>query len=486
MEPSENPDSAPDVSPEPEGSWLLNFALLLASAMGVNRAVAFAVMSRFWQLFTGPITQLLIILRFSSATLDYYYAFNTMLGMQVFVELGLHVVLINMASRDWAHLSLQNGEIVGDSRSLLRLVTLGRMAFKWYLTVAVAFMIGLVIAGTLYFGNIDLKRLQLLADAETIRWLMPWVFLVLLNGLQLLLLPMTAILEGCHQLGPINRIRFWQGIAGSLVVWATMAAGFGLWALVASAAVRTLGESYLVLVRFRGFFKPFARTLAGKGDLNWRNEVLPLQWRMAIQGVVAWGANQMPILVILYFHPTSGEAGRLGMTWAILAAFQSACVSLVDTRRPQFGSLIAKGEFRELDQQFFRFTKLATVFMAVAVSLFCAFIWVIGMRSEWLPTRISQHLLPAGPTLLLSMAFLTYQFVMCIGIYVRAHRVEPFLIASVVSCLALAAMEFWLGREFGAIGVAAGYVSGVVLLLLPSYTWIWWNFLKHRTTFKVG
>ena len=484
MEPTENPHSAPDTTPEPESSWLLNFSLRLANAMGVNRAVAFAIMSRFWQLFTGPVTQMLIILRLSSATQDYYYAFNMMLGMQVFVELGLHVVLINMASRDWAHLSLQDGEIVGDSRSLIRLVTLGRMAFKWYLTVAIVFMIGLIIAGIFYFDNIDFKRLQALADAETIRWLMPWVFLVLLNGVLLLLLPMTAILEGCHQLGPINRIRFWQGIAGSFFVWVTMAAGFGLWALVASAAVRTLGESYLVLVRYRSFFKPFARTLVGKGDLNWRNDVLPLQWRMAIQGVVAWGANQMPILVILHFHPTSGEAGRLGMTWTILAAFQSACVSLIDTRRPQFGSLIAKGEFRELDQQFFRFTKLATFFMAVAGSFFTAFIWVIGMRNEWLPTRLSQHLLPAGPTLLLSIAFLTYLFIMCIGVYVRAHRVEPFLSASVVSCLALAATEFWLGREFGAFGVAAGYVTGVVLLLLPSYTWIWWRFRKNRETYS--
>ena len=89
MEPTENPHSAPDTTPEPESSWLLNFSLRLANAMGVNRAVAFAIMSRFWQLFTGPVTQMLIILRLSSATQDYYYAFNMMLGMQVFVELGL-------------------------------------------------------------------------------------------------------------------------------------------------------------------------------------------------------------------------------------------------------------------------------------------------------------------------------------------------------------------------------------------------------------
>ena len=169
------------------------------------------------------------------------------------------------------------------------------------------------------------------------------------------------------------------------------------------------------------------------------------------------------------------------MTWTILNALQSACAALVDTRRPLFGSLIARGEFRELDQQFFRFTRLAIVFMTVAVSLFSTFVWLVGIRSEWLAVRISEHLLPVDSTILLSLAFLTYLFVMSIGIYVRAHRVEPFLLASVVSCLVLAVMEFWLGREYGAFGVAIAYVGGVVLLLLPSYTWIWWTFRKHRS-----
>ena len=481
MESFENPASGSDPASAPEGKWAQAVVLRLARSMGVNRAVAFAVMARFWQLFTGPVTQMLIVLRFSSATQDYYYAFNTMLGMQVFVELGLHVVLINLASREWAHLSLEDGQIVGDSRSLLRLVTLGRMAFRWYLTVAIVFVIALTIAGSAYFSIIDLRRIAKLPDAEIIRWMMPWAFMVLLNGLQLSLLPLTAILEGCHQLGPINRNRFWQAVAGSLVVWTTMAAGFGLWALVAAATVRTVGESILVFVRFRGFFKPGVRAQVTSDDLNWRTEVLPLQWRMAIQGVVAWGANQMPILAILYFHPNSFEAGRLGMTWTILNALQSACAALVDTRRPLFGSLIARGEFRELDQQFFRFTKLAIVFMTVAVSLFSTFVWLVGIRSEWLAVRISEHLLPVDSTILLSLAFLAYLFVMSIGIYVRAHRVEPFLWASVVSCLVLAVMEFWLGREYGAFGVAIAYVGGVVLLLLPSYTWIWWTFRKHRS-----
>ena len=90
-------DHSADVSAEPDepaggGRWH-DFVLRLALRAGINRAVAYAMMARLWQLFTGPVTTLLIVFWFSASTRDYYFAFSSMLGMQVFLELGLHVVL---------------------------------------------------------------------------------------------------------------------------------------------------------------------------------------------------------------------------------------------------------------------------------------------------------------------------------------------------------------------------------------------------------
>ena len=70
---------------------------------------------------------------------------------------------------------------------------------------------------------------------------------------------------------------------------------------------------------------------------------------------------------------------------------------------------------------------------------------------------------------------------MCLGIYVRAHRVDPFLIASVVSCLVLAVTEFWLGRQYGALGVSAAYVAGVTLVLAPFYFRIYTSFREEKS-----
>ncbi len=139
----QNPFEPPAVSPprsaddRPPASGLV---VRLARAMGMDRAVGFAVLARFWQLLTGPVTQLLIVMSFTETTQGYYYAFSYLLGMQIFVELGLHVVIINVASHEWSRLSLRNGRPQGDPTAMLRLISLGRLTFRWYLAAAVLFV----------------------------------------------------------------------------------------------------------------------------------------------------------------------------------------------------------------------------------------------------------------------------------------------------------------------------------------------------------
>ena len=92
----------------------------LAVRCGVDRAVVYAVMTRMWQVLTGPVSQLLLILFVPSSARDYYFAFTSMLGLQIFIELGLHVVIINLASHEWAKLRLEAGRLAGDETAKWR------------------------------------------------------------------------------------------------------------------------------------------------------------------------------------------------------------------------------------------------------------------------------------------------------------------------------------------------------------------------------
>ncbi len=439
----------------------------------MDTAVGYAVLARFWQLLTGPVTQLLIVLNFTESAQGYYYAFNYLLGMQIFVELGLHVVIINISSHEWSKLSLSEGRIDGDRAALSRLVSLGRLLTAWYIAAAVLFAITVMWAGVFYFQDTAQLAQSAAEMRQPVAWMAPWLSLVVITGLQLPLLPRTAILEGCHQLPVINRIRFAQAIAGTLAVWALISAGGGLWALPVSAAVRLLGELYLVGIRYRSFFLAF-RQPPDDARIHWSSEILPLQWRIAVQGVLLWFVNGLPGLVIFRYH-SEGEAGRLGMTWTILTALQSASMAWMETRRPQFGSLIAAGNYAELDRLFFRLMRLSISLMTVAVTTFSLAVWWLGTRDEWLFSRLSQRMLAPLPTVLFSVSLVMLQFALCTNLYVRAHKRDPFLMASIVSSLTIAGLEFWLGRRYGSVGVSTGYLLGIGLLQVPWWTLLWWS-----------
>ncbi|MEZ6041055.1 MAG: hypothetical protein R3C20_11145 [Planctomycetaceae bacterium] len=446
----------------------------LLQTLNMDAAVRFAILARFWQLITGPLTQMLIVYQFSAARQDYYQAFSRMLGMQIFVELGLGVVLINVASHEWARLSMNSsGRIEGDRESLSRLVSLGRMMVKWYGVATLVFVVAISAAGILFFRDTESLQLAEAGARERILWFSPWVALVLLTGGQLAFLPLTSILEGCNQLNELNRVRFWQAVAGTITVWAMVVLGCGLWALVGSAAVRLAADAWLVCHRFRPFFESFRAASSGP-QVQWRTEILPLQWRIAVQGILLWMASQLPLLVI-FRYDEEGRATQLGMTWTILTALQSASLAWIETRRPVFGSLIAERRFVELDRLFFRMTRFSMMGMVAGTGAFCATVWWLGTRNEWLFDRLSGRMLPLFPTLLFSVAMIVYQFALCTNLYVRAHKKDPFLVASVVSSSVIAGLQFWLGRYYGTTGVAAGYLAGIALVQVPLWTIIWWT-----------
>jgi O-antigen/teichoic acid export membrane protein len=452
---------------ETEGTYLKR----IQRKTGLDGAIGFAVMMKLWQLLTGPITQLIIVLSFSKATQDYYYAFSSMLGMQVFVELGLHVVLISVSSHEWSRLSLKDGQITGDAAAKSRLISLGRMMFRWYGIAAVIFALTIATAGFLFFGETAIVTGEDMPLREKVAWLTPWIALVIVNGLQLPLLPLTAILEGCNQLSVINRVRFWQAVAGTMAMWLALSSGCGLWSLVASAAVRLAGESYLVGMRFSGFFYAF-RSPAAQETVDWKQEILPLQWRIAVQGILLWVANSMPLLLIFKNWP-EGTAAQLGMTWTILTALQGAALAWIETRRPAFGALIALRKFGELDQLFFKMMRVSMLIMTGAAIGFSLTVWWMGTRSEWLFERLSGRMLPVGPTAMFSMAMVLLQFALCTNLYVRAHKRDPFLLASILSSLTVATLQIWLGKLYGSSGVAAGYLLGIACVQVPLWTLIW-------------
>jgi O-antigen/teichoic acid export membrane protein len=77
------------------------------------------------------------------------------------------------------------------------------------------------------------------------------------------------------------------------------------------------------------------------------------------------------------------------------------------------------------------------------------------------------------PTVVFTIGIVLYHLSWCECMYVRAHREEPFLRLSVLFCIVTGGLVWALGREFGALGSALGYLAVIALIFVPGVHLIW-------------
>lgn len=440
-------------------SWLI----IQLDRIGVDAPVFFSVIARAWQLVTGPVTVTLMALFFTPEMRGYFYTFGSVLALQVFFELSLHIVLINVTSHEWARLQIdESGRLAGDEDAQSRLASLLRVSLKWYAVAAALFVVTCGPGGAVFLAK---------GSLPTDEWIVPWIALVLLTGGLLAVQPLTAILEGCDQLKTVNQYRFRQAVFGTLVVWSIIVSGLGLWAAVGSAAVRLGWELHLVTRRYGPFFHSFLQQKTTT-VIAWQREVWPLQWRLAIQGMATWGTLQL-LTPVIWAASGDAEAGRMGMTWTVLIALQAAASSWVDTRRPKFGQLVANGSFDELNSLFFRCTTLSMCMLTLGVSAFCGVLMTLPFIESSIAEKLAGAFVSPQSAAVLSVGVLIFQVPNCQTIYVRAFKREPFLMPSLIVSASVATSVTVLGLKYGTTGAAIAWTVCIGLVQLPLWTLIW-------------
>src|SRR6202162_2444360 len=109
-------DGRQDVAPLPlNPSGIAGVRHWLRTVLGLDRAVGFTVLARFWGSAAGLITVLLIARFLTPAEQGYYYTFGSLVAIQMIFELGFSFVILQLASHERAQLSISDDyRITGD------------------------------------------------------------------------------------------------------------------------------------------------------------------------------------------------------------------------------------------------------------------------------------------------------------------------------------------------------------------------------------
>ena len=118
----------------------------------IDSAVFFTLISKFWSVVTGPLTSIVIALYFTSVIQGFYFTFNTLLSLQIFIELGLGSVIQLFVSHEWSRLEINDkGKLHGDQDSISRLRSVAQLSVKWFIVGSIIAVISLILVGVYFF-----------------------------------------------------------------------------------------------------------------------------------------------------------------------------------------------------------------------------------------------------------------------------------------------------------------------------------------------
>lgn len=435
--------------------------------MEIDRATFYALLTRGWQVLAGPVTLVLISVYFPPEVQGWFYVFAELLGLQALVEMSLNQIIINLASHEWSRLErTDDGSIAGDANAKSRLISLGRFFAKWYLGVGLLYGLAIGVGGGLWMSANS-------PDSE-VAWVGPWVVVTIFTVLSLWITPIYALLDGCNQVIATNRFRAIQSILGNLAVWLCIPLGAGLWTTTAIALTKLAGDVFPLLGPYRQFFRAFFEKPLGP-LVAWREEIAPLQWRLALQtGTTAIAMSSLTL--VLFDYHGEAAAGRMGMTWSALKSLQWGAIAWVYTRVPKFGMLIASRDYEALDRMFGRVFRVSLGLLTLGGVT----AWAVVFGLNWWGHLLADRLLSPLPLALLSAAVVLNHIPLSLNLYARAHKREPFVWMMVVSNLAMT-LAVWFGGKGPAaeLGAVAGFLAVLVIWTVPVWLFIWINYRKN-------
>lgn len=393
-------------------------ATWLHDVFGIDFHVLHTLLLRGWGILAGGLTVLLIPLGLTATEQGYYYVFASILALQIFFELGLNQVIVQLVSHEAAHLQfLENGTVVGDSERLNKLDGIIGFIRRWYTYAAILF---LIVASILGWGFLSSHH-----GLTINQWAPTWCLLVFFTSINLYLSPRLAIIEGTGAVGNVARMRLSQSIFGNLLLWSMLVMGGGLWATL----VVPFSSAIISILWLNKNAKWIAKSRQGD-SFSWRKQVFPLQWRIGLSWMSGYILFNLFTPITFSTHGAV-EAGRLGLAISIFNAITALGMSWVSARGPQFTMHISRGEFTELNSLFRKSSIQASIFTGLLALFIVTAVYLLEFNNIKIANRIST----SSILIWLALGSVLNTFIFAAATYMRAYREEPMLAPSITGAV---------------------------------------------------
>jgi hypothetical protein len=200
-----------------------------------------------------------------------------------------------------------------------------------------------------------------------------------------------------------------------------------------------------------------------KRGVDWMREVWPFQWRIAVSWLCTYFSVQV-FIPILFAARGAVEAGQMGMSLSVTGYMIVLALAWSSTKATPFGQMIARREFKLLDE-LFRRTLAQSMF--VYISLSAVVLGVVALLAAYFPA-LAGRMLPLQGFIFLVAAAGANTAVQNLATLLRSFKREPFLAQSLAVAVCTIGLALLTTRNWGAVGAEWSYLIAAAGIALPS------------------
>jgi O-antigen/teichoic acid export membrane protein len=434
----------------------------IASKFGLDKAILFTSSSSILGAFGSVVSLILVVKYLTGVEQGFYYTFGSIVAIQIFFELGLNGIITQYAAHEMAHLQWQSEhELSGESKYISRLSSLLHFSFKWYLFFASILIVSLVAIGYIYFNRYN-------TVSSDVSWGAPWILLAAGTGINLIISPAIAFLQGLGKVKEIAKTQLILQIFKLAIMWGGLIAGAKLYVLGLASFMGVLIYTLTIILKYRKLIANIWQTVIIE-RVNYRKEIFPYQWKIAMSWISGYFIFQL-FNPVLFATEGAIVAGQMGMTLAALGGISSITVAWINTKVPVFSGLIAQKKYTQLDILFN--STLLQSFILNILLLLGMFAVIFGIRYFNISMggkHLGDRFLPYLPMSLMMLSIVANHIISSWATYLRCHKKEPMMILSMAMGVACTLSTVLLGKYFGVLGMTTGYMVLCVMSFICTY-----------------
>lgn len=398
------------------------------------------------KLLLNPFIMLIIPLLLSPDTQGYWYAFSSIAAITVMVDAGFTQLITQFAAHEFAYLTWENNQIIGDNERSSRLLSIFRFSIKWSFSAILISIPFIYLYGYFTFH----------AKTDINIWNLQWILYLIAISLNFILNVIFSFFEGCKLIYKIQRIKMLNALVQTILTIVFLFLGFKLFSLALSVLITSLFSFFQILPHINGFNS----SLKGMGtsSFNWRKEFLPLFKKY----LASWigGYFSLNLFVVLAFNVVNAEfAGKVGISISMVTAIFSVSNIWIYVNMPRMNYLSSQKKWKEMTLMFYKGLKLSSLtYLFLSISFLCTLL--IFRELEYI-----NRLIQFESFIILIMSWFLQLIINSFAVYLRSFKEEPFVLLSIISGFTVPISTFIILKYINSKFMFLGFLLNFIWVL---------------------